>query len=150
MTATAGTAGIREESTMKSFVSRLTVAVVACALLLAPRGAFADGAWTMNGKTWPDTDKVVVDRGDDVPVRFTNRTALDHPLHLHGHTFEVVEIDGKALVHPLAKDVSLVRAYGGTLSWRFRATSPPGRWLLHRHNDVHMMAGLMTEVRYRS
>ena len=34
-------------------------------------------------------------------------------MHLHGHVFEIVEIDGKRLERPLAKDMSLVRANGG-------------------------------------
>jgi FtsP/CotA-like multicopper oxidase with cupredoxin domain len=111
-------------------------------------GAYGGARWTMNGKTWPDTDKIHVSRDDVVLVRFTNKTDMDHPMHLHGHTFEIVEIDGRALRRPLAKDIALVRANGGTLTWRFRANSPPGRWLLHCHNEIHMMDGMMTEVVY--
>jgi len=113
-------------------------------------GAFGSRAWTINGKTWPNTEKISVARGDRVIVRFKNKTDMDHPMHLHGHTFEIIEVDGRALTRPLAKDISLVRANGGTLSWSFAATSPAGRWLLHCHNDVHMMDGMMTEVAYRS
>jgi FtsP/CotA-like multicopper oxidase with cupredoxin domain len=84
-----------------------------------------------------------------VLVSFTNKADMEHPMHLHGHTFEIVEIGGKALARPLAKDIALVPANGGTLTWRFDATSPPGRWLLHCHNDIHMTDGMMTEVVYR-
>jgi FtsP/CotA-like multicopper oxidase with cupredoxin domain len=111
-------------------------------------GKFGSSRWTLDGKTWPDTRKIRVARDDLVIVRFTNKTDMDHPMHLHGHTFDVVEIDGRALERPLAKDVSLVRANGGTVAWRFRANSPSGRWLLHCHNDIHMMDGMMTEVVY--
>jgi FtsP/CotA-like multicopper oxidase with cupredoxin domain len=111
-------------------------------------GAYGSSRWTLDGKTWPDTEKIHVSRNDTVLVRFTNKTDMDHPMHLHGHTFEIVEIDGRMLQHPLAKDISLVRAGGGTMTWRFRATSPPGRWLLHCHNEIHMMDGMMTEVVY--
>jgi FtsP/CotA-like multicopper oxidase with cupredoxin domain len=111
-------------------------------------GKYGSSRWTMNGKTWPDTAKIRVARADLAVVRFTNKTDMDHPMHLHGHTFEVIEIDGRALERPLAKDVSLVRANGGTMTWRFRATSPAGRWLLHCHNEIHMMDGMMTEVVY--
>jgi FtsP/CotA-like multicopper oxidase with cupredoxin domain len=61
-----------------------------------------------------------------------------------------MEIDGKRLAKPLAKDTTLVRANGGTATWQFTADSPAGRWLLHCHNEIHMMDGLMTEVVYRS
>jgi FtsP/CotA-like multicopper oxidase with cupredoxin domain len=111
-------------------------------------GQYASSRWTLNGKVWPDTEKIHLHRNDTAIVRFTNKADMDHPMHLHGHTFDIVEIDGRALLRPLAKDISLVRAGGGTLTWRFRADSPPGRWLLHCHNEIHMMDGMMTEVVY--
>ncbi len=111
-------------------------------------GEYGSGRWTLNGATWPQTEKIAVHPGDGVIVRFTNKTDMDHPMHLHGHVFEIIEIDGRALRRPLAKDVSLVRANGGTLTWHFHANSPPGRWLLHCHNQIHMMGGMMTEVTY--
>lgn len=112
-------------------------------------GEYGSSRWTMNGKTYPNTERIFVKPGDSAIVRFTNKTDMNHPMHLHGHTFDIVEIDGRALMRPLAKDIALVRPNGGTLAWRFDATSPPGRWLLHCHNDVHMMDGMMTEVVYR-
>ena len=69
-------------------------------------------------------------------------------MHLHGHIFSLTEVDGAALRRPLAKDVALVSGNGGTLTWRFIADSPPGRWLLHCHNEIHMVGGMMTEVVY--
>ncbi len=111
-------------------------------------GAYGSSRWTINGAAWPHTAKILVHRGDRVLVHFTNKTDMDHPMHLHGHTFRVVEINGKPLARPLAKDVSLVPANGGTLTWIFDATSPAGRWLLHCHNEIHMMDGMMTEVDY--
>lgn len=112
-------------------------------------GQYGSDKWTLNGNVYPHTEKIYVHRGDSVIVRFKNTTDMDHPMHLHGHTFNIVEIDGKALLRPIAKDVSLVRANNGTLAWQFAATSPAGRWLLHCHNDIHMMDGMMTEVVYR-
>lgn len=112
-------------------------------------GAYGSSQWTINGATYPNTPRIAVASNDVIAVRFTNKTDMDHPMHLHGHVFDVVAIDGKTLARPLPKDTSLVRANGGTLSWRFTADSPPGRWLLHCHNEVHMMDGMMTEVDYR-
>jgi multicopper oxidase len=104
--------------------------------------------WTINGRVWPDTPKILVHKGDCVLVRFRNPTDMDHPMHLHGHVFQVVEINGQSLRNPLSKDTSLVPANGGTISWLFDATSPPGRWVLHCHNSIHLADGMMTEVRY--
>jgi FtsP/CotA-like multicopper oxidase with cupredoxin domain len=111
-------------------------------------GKYGSDRWTMNDTTWPHTEKIRVHRGQHVEVRFTNKTDMHHPMHLHGHVFHVVEINGRALRYPLPKDTSLVDPNGGTIAWRFSATSPPGRWLLHCHNDIHMMDGMMTEVVY--
>ncbi len=113
-------------------------------------GVYGTSIWSIDGKQWPNTPKIRVRRGDRVAVTFTNKTDMDHPMHLHGHVFRIVAIGGKAMLRPLAKDVSLVPANGGTLSWTFDATSPAGRWLLHCHNEVHMMDGMMTEVDYLS
>ncbi len=112
-------------------------------------GAYGSSRWTINGQTYPNTPRIVVTRGESIVVRFTNKTDMDHPMHLHGHVFDVIEVDGTTLARPLAKDTSLVRANGGTLAWRFKADSPAGRWLLHCHNDSHMMDGMMPEVDYR-
>ncbi len=111
-------------------------------------GQYGSSRWTINGQTYPHTPRIDVRRNDVVTVRFTNKTDMDHPMHLHGHVFEVTEVDGTPLARPLPKDTSLVRANEGTLSWRFRADSPPGRWLLHCHNAIHMMDGMMTLVQY--
>ena len=112
-------------------------------------GEYGSSRWTMNGKVWPNTEKLMVSRGDLVWVNFTNKTDMHHPMHLHGHTFEIAQINGQWLERPLAKDIALVDPHGGMLRWRFTADSPPGRWLLHCHNDIHMMDGMMTEVVYK-
>jgi multicopper oxidase len=111
-------------------------------------GEWDSSKWTLNGATYPSVPAIRVHNGDRVLVHFKNTTDMDHPMHLHGHVFRIVEIDGKALANPLDKDVSLVRANGGTLTWIFDANAPPGRWLLHCHNEIHMMDGMMTEVVY--
>ena len=113
-------------------------------------GEYGSNKWELNGKTYPNTQKIYVHRGDTVTVHFHNKTDMDHPMHLHGHVFRLAEVDGNRLLRPLAKDTSLVRANGGTATWVFKADSPAGRWLLHCHNEIHMMDGMMTEVVYRS
>lgn len=111
-------------------------------------GQWGNSRWTINGAMWPNTPKILVKRGNRVLVRFKNPTDMDHPMHLHGHVFELVEINGQSLRFPLPKDTTLVPGNGGTAAWWFEATSPPGRWVLHCHNAVHLADGMMTEVRY--
>ena len=64
-------------------------------------GAYASNRWTMNGKVWPHIPPILVHRGDRIAVSFKNTTDMDHPMHLHGHTFGLVELGGRALAHPL-------------------------------------------------
>jgi len=116
--------------------------------LVLGQGTSDKWKWTINGATWPDTPKILVHAGDRVLVRFHNPTNMEHPMHQHGHLFQLVEINGQRLRFPLPKDTSLVPANGGTAACLFEATSPPGRWVLHCHNAVHLADGMMTEVRY--
>ena len=110
-------------------------------------GKPGDRRWTIDGRTWPSTPKVRVRPNDHVLIRFRNPTDMDHPMHLHGHVFDLVEVSGARLRNPLRKDTSLVPAYG-TATWRFVANAPPGRWLLHCHDLIHMIDGMVTEVDY--
>jgi len=65
-----------------------------------------------------------------------------HPMHLHGHTFEVVNGAGSGP----RKDTSLVLP-NQTVEVDFD-TDNPGQWLLHCHNLYHGEAGMMTSVSY--
>ena len=116
--------------------------------LILGGGKAGDPHWTINGAIWPHTPKILVHKGDRVLVRFRNPTNMEHPMHLHGHVFHLVEINGQSLRYPLPKDTTLVPANGGTAAWFFEATSPPGRWVLHCHNAIHLADGMMTEIRY--
>jgi FtsP/CotA-like multicopper oxidase with cupredoxin domain len=113
-------------------------------------GGWENPRWTIDGNVWPNTPKLRVRRGELVTVRFRNTSDMDHPMHLHGHIFALTEVNGAPLLRPLAKDGSLVSANGGTATWQFTANSSPGRWLLHCHNEIHMIGGMMAEVVYIS
>lgn len=112
-------------------------------------GGFGNPRWTIDGATWPHTQKLDVIAGERVVLRFSNRSSMEHPMHLHGHRFALTESDGIRFARPLLKDVAVVGPNGGTMTWEFSADSPAGRWLLHCHNDIHMIGGMMTEVVYR-
>ncbi|CAB3389526.1 multicopper oxidase family protein [Kyrpidia spormannii] len=50
--------------------------------------------FTMNGKSYPDTEPLLVRYGERVRIRLGNLSMDSHPMHLHGHTFHVVAGDG--------------------------------------------------------
>ena len=112
-------------------------------------GGWDNPRWTINDRVWPHTPKLVVRKGEQVTVRFRNAGAMEHPMHLHGHLFELTHVNGTRLARPLRKDGALIGPKGSA-TWRFVANAEPGRWMLHCHNDVHMDGGMMTEIVYRT
>ena len=58
-------------------------------------GDMANYVWTLNGQSWPESTPVVIEKGQRVEMVFKNTTSMSHPMHLHGHVFQVTEINGK-------------------------------------------------------
>lgn len=108
-------------------------------------GSMAPYAWSINGQYWPEVNPLIVAPGERVAIEMVNRSMMAHPMHLHGHAFQVVALNGVALAGAV-RDTVLVPPKG-RLRIVFDADNP-GRWALHCHNLYHMMAGMMTEVRY--
>jgi FtsP/CotA-like multicopper oxidase with cupredoxin domain len=52
---------------------------------------------TLNGKSFPDTQPILVREGQYVKLRFINETDEYHPMHPHGHFFSVLSKNGKPL-----------------------------------------------------
>lgn len=102
-------------------------------------GGMMSPAWTINGKTYPDTDDLVVTLGQRIRINYFNHSPMLHPMHLHGHFFEVVGSPG------LRKDTIIVEAHMGQLSIEFVADNP-GHWMHHCHHLYHMEAGMMNVV----
>jgi FtsP/CotA-like multicopper oxidase with cupredoxin domain len=88
---------------------------------------------------------LMVEAGERVEMTLTNRTAMSHPMHLHGHHFQVVAVNGQR-VKGAVRDTELVPV-GGSVTLAFEADNP-GKWMFHCHNLYHMQSGMMTQVRY--
>jgi len=108
-------------------------------------GAMAPYAWSLNGEYWPDVTPLMIAHGQRVAIEMVNRSMMAHPMHLHGHAFQVVAINGAPLAGAV-RDTVLVPPMG-SVTIAFDADNP-GRWAFHCHNLYHMMTGMMTEVRY--
>ena len=102
--------------------------------------------WTINGKTYPNTDPLVVKQGDRVRVRLFNMSMEDHPMHLHGHSFAVLQYGGRPIT-PMVRDTLTVR-HMESYDVEFVADNP-GTWFFHCHNAKHMEGGLITLVKYQ-
>jgi FtsP/CotA-like multicopper oxidase with cupredoxin domain len=104
--------------------------------------------WTINGKSYPDTESPMLQAGRRYRLAMKNLSANDHPIHLHRHTFEVTRIgDGPDLRgRGLMKDVLLIPAKA-TSTVEFTADHP-GNTLFHCHQQDHMDRGFMMVFRY--
>jgi FtsP/CotA-like multicopper oxidase with cupredoxin domain len=102
--------------------------------------------WTINGKSYPNTDTVTLQRGQRYRLQFINRSADDHPVHLHRHSFELIDLPGNLATRGVLKDVVLANAQSQT-DVEFTADNP-GMTLFHCHQQDHMDMGFMMLFRY--
>ena len=98
-------------------------------------------------ETWPEVTPIIVEEGKRIEIIFKNTTTMSHPMHLHGHVFQVTAINGQALSGAM-RDTVLVMP-NSTLSIQFDANNP-GVWPLHCHLLYHTEAGMFTVVRYKN
>lgn len=95
--------------------------------------------FTINGKAFPDSQPLRVNKGDVVRLRLIGAGDLIHSIHLHGHTFKIAFKDGYPLPNPISADTVLVGP-GERYDLIFTADNP-GRWMVHDHVDTHTMNG---------
>ena len=110
-------------------------------------GSMKPYRWALNGDYWPHVTPLMLEAGHRVEIELVNRSSMAHPMHLHGHAFQVIGINGKT-VNGAVRDTVLVTPRHGRVRIAFDADNP-GRWAFHCHNLYHMATGMMTEFRYR-
>jgi len=101
--------------------------------------------WTINGKSYPKTDPILIKPNETYRLVFDNRSDEAHPVHLHRHTFELVEVEGAA-TSGIRKDVVVVGPRQ-KMEVEFKATNP-GPTLFHCHQQMHMDYGFMALLKY--
>ncbi|MER8584777.1 multicopper oxidase family protein [Mesorhizobium sp. M1338] len=89
---------------------------------------------------------IVVDKGDRVEVTLRNDTMMAHPMHLHGHHFQVVAIDGQRFRGAVRDTVLVPQMRSITIA--VDAVNP-GKWAFHCHHLYHMASGMMSTFAYR-
>ncbi len=108
-------------------------------------GSMAKFDWAFDGVAFDAEESERSTRGirsgERVRMTFENTTTMWHPIHLHGHTYQL--LDGGP-----RKDTSIVLP-GESLVVDFDADNP-GRWLFHCHNIYHAEAGMSGVVSYEA
>ncbi|HLE77924.1 MAG TPA: multicopper oxidase domain-containing protein [bacterium] len=105
--------------------------------------------YTLNGKGFPATQPIVVQRGQRIRVRYLNEGQIIHPMHLHGFAQQVIAKDGRRLQQPYFADT--VNVAPGERYDVLVTASIPGVWALHCHILSHAesargMHGMVTAV----
>jgi FtsP/CotA-like multicopper oxidase with cupredoxin domain len=108
--------------------------------------------WATNGRIWSSLAEIAkqdklfnLALGKSYVFRLQNRTAFPHPIHLHGHTFQVIAVNGKKKSVPEWRDTVLVFP-DEQIDIAFVADNP-GDWLMHCHILGHVTAGMIAAVR---
>ena len=102
----------------------------------------ADYTHGIDGKSFPDSQPIAVQQGERLRLKIVNDTMMFHPIHLHGHSFQMVG-DGSA-----RKDTVNVLSMSSA-EVDIEADNP-GQWMLHCHNTYHLETGMATVLSYRA
>ncbi|GGS98202.1 multicopper oxidase family protein [Nonomuraea spiralis] len=93
--------------------------------------------WTLNGRLANDPMRLRVDQGETIRIVMHNDTHMWHPMHLHGHTFQVLTSGGRG---PRKDTVNVMPRK--RLKIDVHADNP-GEWMFHCHNLYHQEQGMM-------
>lgn len=92
-------------------------------------------------------EPILVDVGDRVEVTLRNTSMMAHPMHLHGHHFQVVAIDGQRFAGAMRDTVLLPPMRSVTIAVD---AENPGQWAFHCHHLYHMATGMMSTFGYQA
>jgi FtsP/CotA-like multicopper oxidase with cupredoxin domain len=104
-------------------------------------GMMGSPYWTIDGQVYPESDDSTINAGERVRLEYYNHSMMPHPMHLHGHFFELY-LPGRP-----RKDTVIVEPHMGFMALEFLADNA-GSWFHHCHNLYHLMAGMANVGRY--
>jgi len=116
-------------------------------------GNMSNYSWSINDIVFdvahPRSEKALVHvkKGQRIALKYINETGMSHPMHFHGHSFQVIEINGKSLNGAL-RDTVLVPPKT-SVKVVFDADNP-GTWYTHCHVLWHLAAGMAALVQYEA
>ncbi len=105
-------------------------------------GSMQPYLWTINGQTWGNHTPVTARSGQRVELTFHNMSMMAHPMHLHGHTFQVVALNHKRFAGAMRDTVQVPPQAMVTVALD---AGEAARWMLHCHHMPHLSTGMMTE-----
>ena len=100
--------------------------------------------FTINGKSWPNTERLTYAVGDSIRFRIVNTSSAVHPMHLHGFYFDVNSRGNGSVDSVFDRTASPRRVVtertssGRTFSMTW-VPERPGNWLFHCHDNFHVL-----------
>ncbi|PYF06931.1 FtsP/CotA-like multicopper oxidase with cupredoxin domain [Rhodobacter viridis] len=110
-------------------------------------GSMLPYQWTIDGRSWENRRPVEAKSGERVEMMFHNMSMMAHPMHLHGHTFQVIEVNGTRFAGAVRDTVSVPPMGSVTVALDAGEAAP---WMLHCHHMGHLATGMMTEFLVRA
>ena len=101
--------------------------------------------WSFNNKTLLEENKIMIKKGDNVRFVLLNTTMMNHPIHLHGHFFRV--LNGQGERSPLKHTVNVPPMARVVIEF---AADEEKDWFFHCHNLYHMKSGMARVVAYEN
>lgn len=98
-------------------------------------------AWSMQSDS-----EIKFRQGERVAVEMRNMSMMAHPMHLHGHHFQIIAIDGKRIPGAV-RDTVLVPPMA-SVTFAFDAINQGDAWAFHCHHLYHMASGMMSTAGY--
>jgi FtsP/CotA-like multicopper oxidase with cupredoxin domain len=93
--------------------------------------------WTINGQAYPQSDPITLKKNSLVRLVYTNQSMMLHPMHLHGHFFQLDNGTGRG---PLKDTILIDPMQQLATTW---ITDHPGTWALHCHNIYQAETGML-------
>ncbi len=107
------------------------------------------GIYPINGRVYPNPEIFKVSEGETVRIRMIHAGSAEiHPMHMHGHQFSVVAIDGNPVPPGTAQLRNTQPMMPGEIYDIEFTANNPGTWVFHCHHLGHAAGGMIAEIRY--
>src|SRR6266571_3610344 len=97
---------------------------------------------TINGRSWPHTERLTYNLGDTVRWRVINASPVPHPMHLHGFYFDVHSRGdaNRDTIYTASRERKAVTEWmpGATTMTMTWVATRPGNWIFHCHIVTHI------------
>jgi FtsP/CotA-like multicopper oxidase with cupredoxin domain len=111
-----------------------------------PGGRGGYNRWTINGKSWPDTNPLfTVQQGKRYRLVMDNNSGDEHPVHTHRHTFEITKVRDKPTSGVMKDTISMPRFSTAEIDF---VADDPGPTFFHCHHQDHMDEGFAGLIAY--